>query len=178
MVLLLLTLLSGCSKEGPLMLMAPDEAGVWIVTKSGALEIEVSPEDAGMLTAISGKSLEESLDELFAPSECASISREAWDEREALLSLVMKETGCADTLEVLTKYGKELDGTEFMEIMDGLSGSFDDGALSKMLSRKGEARKYSLGVVLSKNSSWPETVDFVREWTRQISLKENIKEDN
>ena len=172
---LLILVLTGCKSDGAVMLVGDGRALVYAYTKHGAAEISVSPNDAAILGKLSGKSLEDSLEEIFSPETTGVISGEQWTEREGMLALVARETGARDNLEVLTKYGDGLIGKEFMDIMDELSGSFDDEALAKMLSRRGGARKYDLGAVLSSDSSWSETVSFVKEWTRQISLKDNMK---
>lgn len=173
--LLALAVLTGCDRTGTMMLSTEDEAVIYRWTGKGALEIRVSEEDSTVLTGISGKGLSESLGEIFRPDVSDEISREDWDRRESMLDLLSRETGSDDHVDVLSVHGKEIQDTEFMEIMDGLSGRFDDRALAKMLRRRGGARKYSLGAVLSSDSSWPETVSFVTEWTEQISHKENIR---
>lgn len=165
----IILLLSSCSRDREVMILSSGtEASVYMFSRSSGIYVEIGKEMMDHLHMISGLDDEQMLFELFGSGSFVEVDPQSYGNRMRLLELLCGETGSESVLDALKKFGAGLRKTEFLNTINGLSGSFDDKSLSKLLSNRDRVAEYSLEVVLSKNSSWDESVDFVHLWTEQI----------
>lgn len=167
--LLLLLLFPSCSRSREVMILSSGkEASVYMFSHSSGIYVEIGEEMMDHLQMISGLADDSLLFELFGQGSFVEVDEKSYEYRMKLLELLCYETDSFSILEALKKFGGDLRKTEFLNTINGLSGSFDDKTLSKLLSNRDRVAEYSLEVVLSKKSSWEDCVDFVNLWADQI----------
>lgn len=164
-----LALFLSCSRQGKVMVLSsPEEASLYILSADSGVHITIDSEAMDEIRRLSGKSETESLFELFGSGEYVEISTEAYQERRDLLELLRHETSSGNVLEALRKSYDDIRGSRYLDMINELSGSFDDRTLSRLMSMKDRVREYEFSTVFSPEGDWEDNKAFIGEWTRRI----------
>ncbi len=171
LLLLLLPLLFSCSSERKAYyLEAESESVAYLVDGSTMVVVHVPRWVMLGYGEYSGLEGVESFESLFGrkASSYACISDENFMRRSRLFEILRKETGSEDAIHAYANFRKDLRKTDFIDTMNSLSSSFEDGRLAREIRSGTHVYEYDLDSVLSKTAPWDRQKAFLDLWIEAI----------
>jgi len=170
LVLVPLLFISCSSDRRAYYLESESESVAYLVKGNTVVMVHVPSWVSSSYSEYSGLEGQRCFESLFSQKarSYASISNENYERRSQLLEILRKETGSKDSIHAYAFFRKDLRKTGFIDTMNSLSSSFEDGRLAKEIRRNTRVYEYDLDRVLSKTAPWDRQKAFLDLWIETI----------
>ncbi len=167
LALITIMLLAACSsdKRTGYYLEGEQESVAYLNEGSTLVEIRFTPDDINRMKSESGKEGGEMFSTLFSTKDYSydKVSGDDFDLRTAYYESLAVTSGKDSAIEAIRANYRTLSSSNFIETVDGISGSFDEKAFAKSAGKSKACYSYSFSSI-SENVGDGELENFLSLW--------------